>query len=147
MRTRPLALLAAGLLALAPLTTACSSDTKDKASEAVDSAKDDAADAVDSAKDDVATAADATQARTTAETLRASLKANDTADEEGVRSVKALDEASADLPGDPEITGIDDADGDGLDDDGKVEVTFDEEHACLTLPEEGEEIDVTSEAC
>ena len=136
MRTRPLALLAAALFVLAPLTAACSSETADKAK-----------DTVDSAADDAATAADKTQARTTAEALRASLKANATADEEGIRSVKAIDEASADLPGDPEITGVDDGDGDGLDDDGKVEVSFDDEHACLSLPEEGEDTEVTSEAC
>lgn len=136
MRTRPLALLAAGLLALAPLATACSSETADKAK-----------DTVDSAADDAATAADKTQARTTAEALRTSLKANATADEEGIRSVTAINEAAEDLPGDPEITGIDDTDGDGLDDDGKVQVSFDEEQACLTLPEEGEDTEVTSEAC
>ena len=136
MRTRPLAFLAAGLLALAPLATACSSETADKAK-----------DTVDSAADDAATAADQTQARTTAEALRKSLKANATADEEGIRSVTAINEAAEDLPGDPEITGIDDTDADGLDDDGKVQVSFDEEHACLTLPEEGEDTEVTSEAC
>ncbi len=59
----------------------------------------------------------------------------------------AIDEAVADLPGDPEVTGVEDGDGDGLDDDGKVGVTVDDEQACLTLPEEGEDTEVTSEAC
>ena len=136
MRTRPLTFLVAGLLTLAPLAAACSSETADKAG-----------DTIDSAADDAATAADKTQARTTAEALRASLKGNATADDEGIRSVKAINEAAEDLPGDPEITGVDHGDGDGLDDDGKVGVTVDDEQACLTLPEEGEDTEVTSEAC
>ena len=136
MRARPLPFLAAGLLALGSLTVACSSETTDNAK-----------DTIDSAADDAATAADQTQARIAAEALRTSLKSNGTADEEGIRSVAAIDEAVADLPGDPEVTGVEDGDGDGLDDDGKVGVTVDEEQACLTLPEEGEDTEVTSEAC
>ncbi len=127
-------LLAVGL-AFSPLAS-CSSDTRDKAG-----------DAVDSAKDDAAKAADTVQARTTAEALRASLKGNDTADKEGIRSVKAIQQAAEDLPGDPEVTGIEDGDGDGLDDDGKVQVTQDGKDACLSLPETGEDTTVDEGTC
>jgi hypothetical protein len=136
MRARPRFLLAAGLFAMGSFTVACSDETTDNAR-----------DTIDSAADDAATAADQTQARVAAEALRASLKANGTADDEGIRSIAAIDEAVADLPGDPEITGLEDSDGDGLDDDGKVGVTVDDEQACVILPEEGEDTEVTSEAC
>ena len=125
-------LLAVGL-AFSPLAS-CSSDTRDKAG-----------DAVDSAKDDAAKAADTVQARTTAEALRASLKGNDTANKEGIRSVKAIQQAAEDLPGDPKVTGIED--GDGLDDDGKVQVTKDGKDACLSLPETGEDTTVDDGPC
>ncbi len=128
--------LAAIALSVAPLAAGCSSETKDKAG-----------DAIESGKDDAAKTADEVEARTTAEALRASLKGNDTADEDGIRSVAAINEAVEDLPGDPEVTGIDDTDGDGLDDDGKVQVTVDESQSCLTLPAEGEDADVEDGAC
>lgn len=136
MHRRLLTLCAAGALLAAPLVAGCSSDTVDKTK-----------DAAESAGDDVASGADSAQARTTAEALRASLKGNKTADEEGVRSVAAIEEAVEDLPGDPDVNGIDDGDGDGLDDDGKVQVTVDEEQACLTLPGTGEDTTVEGGAC
>ena len=155
MSRRLLSALFAGLLlTLAPLTAACSSDTKDEADEALDSAGDDleqgAEDLQEEAedlKDEAATKADEGQARVAAEELRSRMKANDTANEEGVRSIAALEESAEDLAGDPEITGIEDGDGDGLDDDGKVQVTVDESQACLTLPEEGEDTTVEGGAC
>lgn len=128
--------LAAIALSVVPLAAGCSSETKDKTG-----------DAIESAKDDAAKTADEVQARTTAEALRTSLKGNDTADKEGIRSVAAINEAVKDLPGDPEVTGIDDADGDGLDDDGKVQVVVDESQSCLTLPAKGEDTKVEDGAC
>lgn len=114
----------------------CSSETADKAGDAAESAKDDAAQVADDAS-----------ARGQAEALRASLKGNDTANEEGIRSVKAIQQAADDLAGDPDVSGIDDGDDDGLDDDGKVQVTVDESSACLSLPESGENTEVTDDAC
>ncbi len=102
---------------------------------------------MESAKDDAAQAADDVTARATAEALRVSLKGNDTADEEGIRSVKAIQQAADDLLGDPEITGIEDGDGDGLDDDGKVQVTQDGSDVCVSLPETGEDTTVTDGPC
>ena len=114
----------------------CSSETADKAGDAAESAKDDAAQVADDAS-----------ARVQAEALRASLKGNDTANEEGIRSVKAVQEAADDLAGDPDVSGIEDGNGDGLDDDGKIQVTVDESSACLSLPESGENTEVTDGAC
>lgn len=135
---RPLPVLAAAAMSallLAPLT-GCSEETKDKATDTVEAAKDDAAAGLDDA-----------QARTTAEALRAGLKANDTADKEGMRSIAAINEVIEDLPGDPDITGADDGDGDGLDDDGRVQANADESQACVALPAEGEDAEVTDGAC
>jgi hypothetical protein len=112
---------------------ACDDDTRDKAKETVESAKEKAGEA---------------GARAAAEAFRASLKARDTEDATGgVRNVEALREAAKDLPGDPEITGINDADGDGRDDDGYVQAKVADENACITLPQSSDDIDVTGGAC
>jgi hypothetical protein len=114
----------------------CSSDTTDKAK---DTAK--------SAQEDVEDAAGTGAARIAAEGLRASLKGNATADDEGVRSVKAINDAADELPDDAELSGVDDGDGDGKDDDGKVQVSVGDQQACLTLPATGEDTKVTTGPC
>ena len=98
--------------------------------------------------DEAEEAADKAGARVSAEGFRVSIKAQDTVDETGgVRNVEALREAAEDLPGDPEVIGIEDGDGDGVDDDGFVELQVDDEYACVTLPESGNEVDVTGGHC
>lgn len=125
--------LAGGLVA-----TACSDETRDDISDAVDTFESDATDA-----------AQQTGARAAAEAWRGSLLANSTADTDpaGVRSVAVLEQSSGDLPGDPTIVGIEDTDGDGADDDGQVQVDVGDESACLTLPEDGDDIEVVGGAC
>jgi hypothetical protein len=87
-------------------------------------------------------------ARGAAEALRVSLKAQDTDDDPGgVRNIEALRDAADDLPGDPKVIGIEDGDGDGIDDDGFVEVRVDDEFACVTVPESGDSIDVSGGRC
>lgn len=146
---------ALGLLLAAP---ACSDDTNDKVSDAADSVGSDVSDAADSAgadlgdaasdiREDAEDGAGAVGARTQAEALRASLKGNDTANADGVRSVAAINEAATDLPGDVEVTGVDDTDGDGLDDDGRVQVDQGDQSACVILPAEGEDTTVENGAC
>ncbi len=99
----------------------------------------------------VATACDAADdvtARAGAEAFRVSLKAQDTDDDRGgVRAIDALNKAAEDVPGSPDITGIADTDGDGTDDDGLLEVKVGDQVACVRLPESGNEIDVTDDAC
>jgi hypothetical protein len=126
-----------GLLALAVVGlvvgSACDDETQDEAEEAVEGAKEKAGEA---------------GARASAEAFRVSLKAQDTDDATGgVRNVEALRAAADDLPGDPDITGIADADGDGRDDDGYVQADVGDESACVTLPETGDDIDVSGGAC
>jgi hypothetical protein len=160
MRTRSRSRLLAPTFALALLlgASACSDDTNDKVSDAADSVGSDVSDGADSAGDDLGDAAGDVRedvedgagvvgARAQAEALRASLKGNDTANAEGVRSVAAIEQAAADLPGDVEVSGVEDTDGDGLDDDGRVQVDQGDQSACVILPPEGEDTTVESGAC
>jgi hypothetical protein len=134
--TRTSVALFAGV-ALAFGAAACDEETRDKAGDAVESAREDVEESVDEAG-----------ARGAAESFRVSLKAQDTDDDAGgVRAIDALNEAADDLPGDPEVLGIGDGNGDGADDDGLVEIRVGEELACVTLPTSGNEIDVTGGAC
>jgi hypothetical protein len=126
-----------GLIALAAFGliagVACDDDTRDDLKDAAEEAKEKAAEG---------------GARVVAEGYRASIKAQDTDDASGgVRNMEALRVAASDLPGDPEVTGIEDADGDGRDDDGYVQVTVEDENACVTLPESGDDIEVSGGAC
>lgn len=148
MTRRLLAAIAIALVALTSISLAgCSSDTKDKAKDAVDSAKEDAKKGADKAGNTLSTKKDEAQARATAEELRVRMKESDTADAEGVRSVKALNDSVSKLAGNPTVTGIEDGNGDGLDDDGKVQVDVNDSHACLTLPATGENTEVKGGAC
>jgi hypothetical protein len=147
MRSRSRLLAPAFALTLLLGASACSDDTNDKVSDAADSVGSDVSDAAGDIREDAEDGAGSVGARTQAEALRASLKGNDTADAEGVRSVAAINEAATDLPGDVEVTGVDDADGDGLDDDGRVQVDQGDQSACVILPAEGEDTTVENGAC
>lgn len=148
MSRRLFAPFAVGLLSVMSIAgVACSSDAKDKTKDAAESVGDDIKDGADDAGDALGTKTDEAAARAAAEELRTRMKNNDTADEEGIRSVAALTEEAANLTGDPEVTGIEDGDGDGLDDDGKVQVNVGDSSACLTLPEDGEDTEVEGGAC
>jgi hypothetical protein len=132
MRYVRMSLAALAVVGLLAGGAACDDDTRDKAKEAVESAKEKVGEA---------------GARAAAEAFRASLKAQDDDVPGGVRNVDVLREAAKDLPGDPAITGIDDADGDGRDDDGYVQAKVGDETACVTVPESGDDIDVSGGAC
>jgi hypothetical protein len=127
------AVFAVGLLGLA----ACSDDTRDKIS-----------DAAESVQEDIESASEEARARAAAEAFRAAIKAEDLDDAAGgAREVALLEESSGDLPGDPVAEGIADANGDGIDDDGFVEFVVGDAVACVTLPESGDDIDVTDGRC
>jgi hypothetical protein len=115
---------------------ACSDDTKDQAREAAESAAEDADDFVDSSS-----------AQAIAAALQASIEADDRYEDEGPRSMAVLQENIDDLPGEPEVVEVVDSDGDGLDDDGRVEVRVDDDASCLSLGEVGEGIDISDDAC
>jgi len=144
---RRIAPLAISLLALAPFVAACSSDTKENAKQTATDLKDDAKDNASKVADEADTKAAEAKARVAAEDLRARIKANKTADANGTRSVAAINESVADVAGDPKVVGLTDADGDGLDDDGKVQLDVDGASACLTLPATGEDTTVEGGAC
>jgi hypothetical protein len=143
-RFAPLAIV---LAMTAPFVASCSSDTEDNARDTAESLKEDAEDNAETAGSEIEETGDEAQARTAAEELRARIKANDTANAEGARSIAAIDESLEDVAGDPQLEGLDDGDGDGLDDDGKVQINVESSSACLIIPESGEDTTVESGAC
>lgn len=101
-------------------------------------------DAVDAVEDRVGEAG----ARAGAEAFRVTLE-NEDADgaNGGLRNVDVLQAAAEDLPGDPEIVGIADGNGDGVDDDGFVQFNVGDEAACVEVPASGNNVEVTGGAC
>jgi hypothetical protein len=125
MDTARRCLAALGLVLMVGVVGACGDDDKDEPFERL---------------------ADSAGARSVAEALRVSLLAQDLHDDQHVDDVAVIQAAVHDLPGDPEVAGIEDANGDGRDDDGKIEVRVDNEAACLTVHENGE-VNVSGDAC
>jgi hypothetical protein len=118
------------------MLVACSDETEDKVR-----------DAAESVREDAENVAGRGAARVLAEELRAGLKAKDLPSGQTERDVAVLNAVVRDLPGDPDITGIEDGDGDGKDDDGKVEAHVGDQAACLTISEDGKDTDVENGAC
>lgn len=112
---------------------ACSDATRDKAENAVDSAVNDITNVVN----------DST-ARAQAETFRGSLVAQEL-DGTGRRGIDTLTDAADDLP-DGTVVGIEDADHDGLDDDGLVQIESNDRSACVHVAASGD-VTVTDDAC
>ena len=128
-RQKWFAVVAAGALWLG----ACGDDSS---SRAADEARD--------AAGDVDSAVDSGLARAQGEIFRQ--RAQDLVRQgESLDSMSVLQEAARDLPRNPTVTGIADANGDGRDDDGKLEITIDDSHSCVRVS--GADIDVTSAAC
>ena len=112
---------------------ACSDETQDKAEDAVESAGDDVQDALsDSA------------ARAQAEAFRGALVAQEL-DGSGRRDIDTLTDASSALA-DGTVVGIVDADQDGLDDDGLVQIESSDQAACVRIATDGD-VAVTDDPC
>lgn len=95
-------------------------------------------DTVENVREEAEDVAGETGARAAAEAMRTSLEARDLDPDQTLRDVDVLDDAASDIPGDPEVTGIDDTDGDGRDDDGYVEIGVGDQAACVTVEANGE---------
>jgi hypothetical protein len=85
-------------------------------------------------------------ARGVAEAVRVALVAEDLGPDEHERDVDVIEESIEDLPVDPDVEGLTDDDGDGRDDDGRVEVRVNSEAACISIAMDGD-VDVTGGAC
>ena len=128
-RKKWVALAASGALWLSACGDDSSSTAADKAREAAG---------------EVDSAVDAGLARTQAEIFRQ--RAQDLVRQgEPLDSISVLQEAARDLPRNPTVTGIGDANGDGRDDDGKLEITIDDSHSCVRVV--GSDMSVSSAAC
>lgn len=127
-----MAVVAATGLALG--LAACDDDSRDEIA-------DDARDLGEQVED----AAGEASARAVAESLRGAIVADDLDGGASRRDVDVLEESVADLPGEPEVTGIEDGDGDGRDDDGLIEVRVGDQRACLQIAEPGADDDVGEE--
>ena len=84
-------------------------------------------------------------ARLAAEAMRVALEAQDL-DGKTLRDVDVLRENADDVPGDPTVDGIVDANGDGKDDDGKVELRVGDRAACVIVSS-GNKVSVENDAC
>jgi hypothetical protein len=104
-----------------------------------------ATDQIKSAASDVKESANQAAARALAESYRAALKAKGPG--QPLRTITLLNDVKGTLPGNPDISGIADGNGDGQDDDGKVEATVNDGHACVTIPATGDLVDVNGGAC
>lgn len=135
-------------IALAGMLGACGDDNRAAVSQRAEEALTDARQRAQEAADAVEQGGQRAGARAVAEAIRAALVVQNLEADQNVRDVAVLREAVGDVPGAPQVSGIDDADGDGRDDDGKIEIAVDAERACLTLPDgEGGDIDVAAQAC
>jgi hypothetical protein len=144
---RRLALIAIAVTMTMSFAVGCSDKTQESARETADALGEDADRNAEQASDELEIKAAEGQARLAAEDLRARIKANATAATAGPRSMVAITESSTDVTGAPAIVGATDADGDGLDDDGKVQVDIDGASACVTLPANGDDTTVQGGAC
>lgn len=95
---------------------------------------------------DASGAASAGGARGMAETYRGLVKTK--ANGQDLRSMTVLNDAKSGLPSsNVAVSGLNDANGDGKDDDGYVQFSLDNRSSCVQLPATGDNTEVTNEAC
>lgn len=150
MKLKVLGICAA--LALGPALAACSDDDGDDARSTATEVQEEAESTAEDVVDEVDETADEGAARVQAEALRASVveavdDAEGDAGDASARSVELVEGEVDELPSDVTLEGLDDGDGDGLDDDGRVTVLVDDSAACVTLPESGTDLEVEGGAC
>jgi hypothetical protein len=101
----------------------------------------------DRAVDEVDRAANQVGARAVAESFRVALEIRDLDDGERQYDVAVITAVVTGLPGDPDAVGVVDRDGDGADDDGKVQFRSNDESACVTISKTGEDTKVSDGSC
>jgi hypothetical protein len=127
--------LAAGAVALVSMVTfgfGCSKSTTDAAKKTVRNATNDI-------KRDTAIGI--------ADALREAIKHQASDKHQSPRSIAVIQAAIHDIPGTPDVSGVVDANHDGLDDDGKVQVKVGDQYACLTIPQQGDSYDTKGGPC
>jgi hypothetical protein len=129
---------ASGVIALIVLflqVAGCGSNTKKDIEKQVGKAREGAENAAGTAG-----------ALAAAEALRTQLLAKKLSPDQTLRTTAVLQDVADNVPGAFAVSGIDDTDGDGKDDDGKVQVTLGDQSACLTVQDNGES-SVANGAC
>jgi len=97
-------------------------------------------------REDVEDATGSTGARAAAEAMRGALEGEDLGGGKSLQEVAVLRENAEDIPGDPTVEGITDGDGDGRDDDGRVELRVGDQAACVVVSAEND-VSVENGAC
>ncbi|HEY7136237.1 MAG TPA: hypothetical protein VIB48_14335 [Acidimicrobiia bacterium] len=82
-----------------------------------------------------------------ADALREAIKHQASDKHQSPRSIAVIQAAINDIPGTPDVSGVVDANHDGLDDDGRVEVKVGDQYACLTIPQQGDTYDTKGGRC
>jgi hypothetical protein len=132
--------VAALVVVLMGATASCSDDEADRAA---DEARDD----LEEAADDIGSAVDDAGARVAAEAFAASVDTDEEAADKGARDMGVIEENLADLPGDPETTGVEDGDDDGQDDDGMIGFVVNDHESCVELAADSGEASVLDGPC
>lgn len=132
-RARRATVLVSLLATLGPIATGCGDD--------------DGADDAEELGREVDESLEEGGVRVAAETVRVSLSARELGEDEHLRDVSIIEDVTEDVPGDPEVVGLQDGDGDGRDDDGRVELRVGDESACLSVSRDGEDVDVEGGGC
>ena len=127
-------LVAVGAFAALPLAAACGDSTSSSVSATASSLKDQASAAIDKGT-----------ARAQAEALRGLIIQKSGNSSDRYTSMDVLEKAVDALPGDPTVSGLTDANNDGKDDDGRLQVDFNGQQACVTV--NAKSIDVANGAC
>jgi hypothetical protein len=131
-RTPRLAVAAVALVSMVTLGIGCSKSTTDAAKKTAENAANDI-------KQGTAVGI--------ADVLRTAIKHEASDKHQPPRSLTVIDAAIHDIPGTPDVLGVVDANHDGLDDDGKVEVKVGDQYACLTIPQQGDAYDTKGGRC
>lgn len=111
------------------------------------SVMDDAQRSLESVVTEVQDVVDDAGARVAAEAFQVAVETDDQAEEDGAASVAVIEENIGDLPGSPDVAGIADGDGDGVDDDGMIAFVIGDDETCVELAADAAEVTVLDGPC